>query len=395
MFAVSFIWASIWLGLWPAPGDPVVREIPSPAAGDSGQPNLATGPDGAVFLSWVERLREGRHVLRFSRLQGDQWSPPRTIREGDNWFVNWADFPSMTALRDGTLAAHWLAKSGSATFSYDVNITLSVDGGRSWSEPVVPHRDGTRTEHGFVSLFAAPGAGLGAVWLDGREMSTGSDGHSQGDMTLRFAALTRTGSISNEKLLDARTCECCQTSAVMTASGPVVVYRDRSEREIRDISLVRWHENRWLGPRPVHEDGWEIHGCPVNGPAAAADGERFVVAWFTGAHGRPALRLAFSGNSGETIGNPVAVDDGDPLGRVDVALLPDGSAVVLWMERAAGGAEIRFRRVKPDGALDPSVRVAPVSAARSSGFPHLVRSGRKLVFAWTSGGVKTAQATIP
>ena len=134
------------------------RELPSPAGAGSGQPNLTVSPDGRAHLSWIERLGEGRFSLRFATLEKTapekyEWSSPRVIAEGSNWFVNWADFPSMIALPDGSLAAHWLVRSGTGTYAYDVNISRSFDGGKTWSKPFVPHRDGTQTEHGFVSLF--------------------------------------------------------------------------------------------------------------------------------------------------------------------------------------------------------------------------------------------------
>jgi hypothetical protein len=49
-------------------------------------------------------LGEGRFSLRFALKKGDGWSAPRVIAEGANWFVNWADFPSMVALP----TARWL-----------------------------------------------------------------------------------------------------------------------------------------------------------------------------------------------------------------------------------------------------------------------------------------------
>jgi hypothetical protein len=171
-----------------------VRELPSPAGQGSGQPNLAVSPDGRVYLSWIERLGEGRFSLRFATREGDGWSTPKVIAEGSNWFVNWADFPSMVALPDGSLAAHWLVKSGPETFDYDVNISRSFDGGKSWGKPFVPHRDGVKAEHGFVSMFAAKDGSLAAVWLDGREMKADPNdahGHGHGNMTLRWTMKRR------------------------------------------------------------------------------------------------------------------------------------------------------------------------------------------------------------
>ncbi len=382
--------ASLWL--FSAPGFAQVRELPSPAGTGSGQPNLAVSPDGRVYLSWIERLGEGRVSLRFSVLEKEKWSAPQTIAEGSNWFVNWADFPSMIALPDSSLAAHWLAKSGPGTFEYDVTISRSFDGGKTWGKPFVPHRDGVKAEHGFVSLFAAKDGNLAAVWLDGREMKPGegSHDHGHGNMTLRYVKIKRDGTLTDETLLDTRVCECCQTSAAMTVDGPVVVYRDRSEQEIRDTSIVRLRDGKWSQPVSVFKDDWQINGCPVNGPSVAAAGRRVAVAWYTGVNNKPHVKLAFSNDAGVNFGEPITVDDGNPAGRVETLLLADGSALVCWLEKIQGGGEVRVRRVKPDGKFDPAMVVSTTGAARSNGFPQMVRVGKTLVFAWTGARVLTA-----
>jgi hypothetical protein len=395
--------------LWPVLAQAQVRELASPAGPGSAQPNLAVSPTGCVYLSWIERLEAGRFSLRFSTLEKDKWSAPRVIAEGANWFVNWADFPSMVALPDGSLAAHWLVKSGAGTFEYDVTIARSFDGGKTWGKPFVPHRDGVKAEHGFVSLFAAQDGNLAAVWLDGREMKSDAPtaqaahgGHGHGDMTLRYVKIKRDGALADEAVLDARVCECCQTSAAMTAAGPVVVYRDRSNaaQEIRDISLVRWQDGKWSAPRPVFADNWELNGCPVNGPAIAAKERKVAVAWYTGAGNQPRVKLAFSDDAGASFGEPIAVDDGAPMGRVDVMLLDDDSALVCWLEKLEGGGAVRLRRIQPNGKgpngqREAAITVAPSGTARSNGFPQMARTGNQLTFAWTGPRVMTAVLTLP
>jgi hypothetical protein len=374
-----------------------VRELSSPAAAGSLAPSLFAAADGRVYLSWIDRLDAGRHALRFAVKDGDDWSTPLDIAEGSNWFVNWADFPSLISLPDGSLAAHWRVKSGSGTYAYDVQVARSSDGGKTWSEPLVPHRDGTQTEHGFVSLFAAPDSLLEAVWLDGRETRPGAGEHEHdgGAMTLRYATIGPDGALGKEAMLDARVCDCCQTSAARTAEGPVVVYRDRSEREMRDVSIVRLRDGRWTEPRPVSSDNWEMQGCPVNGPAVAATGKRVAVAWFTAANDVPRVKLAFSTDAGASFGKPVIIDDGNPMGRLETVLLDDGSALVSWLEATPAGSALRVRRVRAGGQRDAAVTVLPAGTAISNGFPQMVQEGQQLVFAWAAERVRTAVMPLP
>lgn len=367
-----------------APPGPATA-LDAPSGPDSGQPFLATGRDGSVLLSWLERW-DSVDALRWSRLADGRWSDVGTVAESSSFFVNWADFPSILELSDGRLAAHWLARSGTDKFAYDVMVSVSADGGTSWSAPVLPHRDGTETEHGFVSLFEMAGEPA-AVWLDGRNGATSEGGEGRGgpSMTVRFAAFGVDGA-GPEALIDDRSCDCCQTDVALTSEGPVVVYRDRSADEIRDIVTSRLTDGRWTVPEPVHEDGWEIAGCPVNGPAIAARERAVAVAWYTAARDTARVQVAFSADAAGSFGAPIQIDDGDPVGRVDALLLDDGTALVSWLERVPGGGRVRVRRVAADGRVSAAVEVGGTSAARPSGFPRMARSGNEVVFAWTVPG---------
>lgn len=379
-----------------------IRATQSPADGDSREPELTVTHDGRVILSWVEKIDEKQYALRTAALDGSGWSAAQTVAQGDNWFVNWADFPSVIALKDGGLAAHWLVKSGSATYAYNVNIAHSEDSGKTWTTPVVPHRDNTLTEHGFVSLISLPDSRLGAVWLDGRNMKdmkeTDEHAPSPASMTLRYAVMDAAGNLSDESELDERVCECCQTSAAVTSDGPILVYRDRSQTEVRDIYVVRNVNGAWTKPQPVVSANWQINGCPVNGPSVAADGKRVAVAWFTGAGNMSHVKIAFSQDAGATFSQPIQVDDGESVGRVDTVLLPDGSALVCWLSGNTDGGAIKVRRVRADGSLGPPAVIAMTDISRSSGFPRMARLGNEVHFAWTEFGkpshVRTAVADV-
>ncbi len=357
----------------------VVTPLASPAGPHSGEPSLSALEGGAV-LTWLHSPDEGGTALRAARYAGDgSWEPLPDLVRSDSLLVNWADFPAVTSLGGDRLAAHWLVLGPAGGLDYGVRIAVSDDGGRSWGDPWTPHEDGLPVEHGFVSVFPTD-EGARLVWLDGRRYHTSEDG----PMELRSRAFADAGLDGPEQVVDSRVCDCCQTGAAATDSGAVVVYRDRTEGEIRDIRAARLGPEGWEEPTLVHDDGWEIGGCPVNGPAAAFRDGWTAVAWFTGAGDEPVVRLAYSRDRGRTFEEPIRVDGGRPAGRVDVELLREGTAVVSWIERAEGEGSLMVRTVTPDGALGEPIRAARPGAGRSAGFPRMAALGDgEILLAWT------------
>ena len=185
-------------------------------------------------------------------------------------------------------------------------------------------------------------------------------------MMLRSTTVRQGVPPGEDVLVDARVCDCCPTTAVRTSTGVVAAYRDRSEGEMRDISVARLVQGRWQSGGFVHADGWRIEGCPVNGPALASAGDLVALAWFTAANDVGRVSLAFSRDGGASFGAPIQIDDGRPLGRVDVEMLPDGSAVVLWLERRDGGGAVQARRVGPDGRRGPATELAAFPRSSST-----------------------------
>ena len=315
---------------------------------------------------------------------------------GEDWFVNWADFPSVVPLSSSTWAAHWLVKRPGGTYAYDIAMALSPDAGASWGEAVTPHDDGTPTEHGFVSLFPWNG-GAGAVWLDGRNMPADGHGHDSptGDARtiLRIATLDPGGSVRDGQLIDDRVCDCCQTDAALVDDGVVIAYRNRTGDELRDIVVARVSRDSTIAQVAVADDGWRIDGCPVNGPAIVARGNMVAVSWFTAAADQPRVRLAVSRDRARSFTTVADIDADRPIGRVDVELLPDDSAVVSWLRRGDGGnAEFCARRIAADGSVGVVRVIATVANGRSSGFPQLALQDDHLVFAWT--GTEAGNSTV-
>lgn len=322
-------------------------------------PFVAGDGSGGFVVSYI-----ANDSFRFVTIRGDVVSAPREIAKG-NLLVNRADFPSI-AVSGKSMAATWSTRNGHGAM---VHVAKSGDGGVTWTKASSPHPS-LVSEFGFVSL--TPGGD--AVWLDGRELKGGHEG--EGDMQLRFASLP----FASETTLDARVCDCCQTAMAMTSSGPVIAYRDRSNEEIRDIAVMRRTSSGWSAPKIVHADGWKMAGCPVNGPQLDASGQRVAIAWFTAAHQQPRVYAAFSNDGGATFAAPIRVDVEKAAGRVDLALLANGSAAVTWVEQRGEKSLLFARRVSQSGAAG---KVVEIGEAR--GFPRIAVSKENIGLVWTAG----------
>ncbi|WP_299456199.1 sialidase family protein [uncultured Microscilla sp.] len=376
-----------------------IQPLPNPAATNSFTPKLHLSPKGKVYLSWQTKNVNQKHSLWVSSLKGEKWTAPRqAATETQQWFVNWADFPAVTTFGKRSLAVNYLQKSASSTYAYDVMLRISHNKGKTWQKPFVAHQDGTHTEHGFVSLAPAPNGRFLAVWLDGRETAKRageSHGHSQGHgaskkaMTLRAAFFDGKGNKQAPTLLNDWVCDCCQTSVAPTKQGYVVVYRGRSKGEVRDIACQTYKNGRWTSPYIIHSDGWVISGCPVNGPSVSANGNQVTVAWYTKANKKAKVQVAFSDNGGESFSLPTQVNEGSTVGRVACAALPNGDALVVWLETNETKTFIKLRRVSTQGKAGKVYIVSQTSSARSSGFPQIIVQGKRAILAWTLANKKS------
>ncbi len=334
-----------------------------------------------MFCSWVDKQGDTAK-LNYSELINNSWSKPEIIAAGTNWFVNWADYPMISINKDRQMLAHFLAKSSEGTYSYDVNIVRKFS--QSWSEALIPHKDGTPTEHGFVTMIPLEDASFQIAWLDGRNTGGGShDEHSGGAMTLRTAIVDIQGNITEEYELDSRVCDCCQTSGALTDNGPVIVYRDRSELEIRDMSIVRKVDGQWTTPKAVYRDNWEIAGCPVNGPRVSTIGNNLAVAWFSAPNGRASVKVGFSLDAGQSFNEPIVIDNDNPLGRVDVVMVDERTAMVSWLAKDEQKTVIKASIIKLNGELSAPIVISETDESRGSGFPQMEKLGNKVYFAWT------------
>ncbi|HEY3161543.1 MAG TPA: sialidase family protein [Vicinamibacterales bacterium] len=352
-----------------------------------------------VLASWIETDND-EPTLKFAERTATGWTPPVKVASGEDWFITEADTPSVLRLSNGTLVADWMQSSSDEFEASNLRLSYSKDNGKTWSKTFLPHHDGTITQHAFATLFELANGNLGLVWLDGR--LTVKD-REHGPMTLRYGAYNAQWTQVSDRGIDAKVCDCCTTSVALTADGPIAVYRDRTDAEVRDIYVTRYENGAWTAGKAVHNDGWSIHACPVNGPSISANGRNVAVAWFVAKNDQGQAFAAFSNDAGRTWGQPIRLDDAASLGKVEIEILDDGSAVAAWIEFANQRSQFRARRIEASGAKSAPVTIAGAAGSgRAGGVPRMARMGGELVFAWVDtpenggiGGVKTATAALP
>lgn len=371
-------------------GDYQVQVWALPAAGGSSSPDLSIAPDGRLLLSWINQQEGRRNALQFGSYtdKGGWQSQPRTVAIGRSLLVNWADTPHLLGTADGALWMQWLQVHASAPGAYDTVLARSRDGGLTWTQLTRVNNDELAAEHGFAALWPDGQDRIGIAWLDGRaQASPHAEGEHVGGapMQLRANGFDLDLQRGTDSVLDEMTCDCCQTDVAMTTKGPLLVYRDRTETEIRDIAVVRRTAGKWNAPVSVHADGWKIAGCPVNGPAIAAIGNDAVVGWYSEAGDGPALRLARTTDAGDTFAPPVVVDSGKQvLGRVDVAM-DSSQAWVAWLRETASGQTLMLARYTPDLTRElQRIEVAKLEGrGHATGSPKLVVDSTATWLVWT------------
>lgn len=359
----------------------------NPAETGSKYPNFFKDETGVIHMSWLLGIEENISALRYSSLKNDRWTEVKTVRVAEDFFINWADFPSVAGYNGEVIATHWLKEFESEVLATHVQIGFPGEDNR-WRVSVTPHEDRSMTEHGFVSMLPLNQNKILTIWLDGRKTegrAHGEYGDTSRGMMLRSAEISTDGQVERRNEIDELVCDCCQTDLIAAGNGALAVYRNRTEDEIRDIAISRYdlETGNWNEPKIVAEDNWQINGCPVNGPRIAGTNERLAVAWFTAANGNPRVQLARSADGGESFQEPIVIADENTIGRPDLVLSEDGSIYVSYIVRSDNLGYVMLRKVNPDGTTEVPLQVGVTSSSRSSGFPRLVETEKGVLFAWT------------
>ena len=371
-----------------------LTSLPNTSAAKSSNPNLQVLQNGKVYLSWQEKAPEKR-LLHLAPLAGDKFDKSQSIQPAARWYTSWSDPASITAFGKKSLVAT-MSIAGEKKYSQYAGLIISNDQGKTWSKPIITHEDRTATEHGFISIVPAKGNKFWAIWLDGRAFEE-LRGKGMGYTTVRAALFDKNGKKTKEQIIDNRVCDCCQTTAIKTSAGVLVMYRNRDKKEQRDIGYVLFSKGKWSKPQNLANDGWVIKGCPVNGPSVASRKSKVAVAWFTMGKKQPRVQLSFSADGGKTFDRPVLLDKKEVMGRVNTKMLRNGDAIVSYVTNENEKRVAKIIRVSPEGRQTPLATID--SLGNSNDFPKMALVKNKLYLTWSEQAdkksvVKTAVVEV-
>ncbi|MEM6336749.1 MAG: sialidase family protein [Bacteroidota bacterium] len=404
-----------------AASDPVSIDLPTQwtvETTDAEAPTIASDGE-AVYAVWED---EGSVYL--SRYEGNERSEPVLVGgAGDVRATSQA--PAQVATGpDGTVYVAWVRSypvEGRRFPASELFIARSIDSGTSFEPALNIEPTNYPSSHTFYDLAVGGNGNVYLSWLDTRERdgvrarqqaSAGTntpitlaadrtnkglhDHHVQharheAGTNLRVARSIDGGRTFEPSVKVAeKTCQCCRTAITAGADGEVfVAWRHIFPGSIRDMALVRSTDGGATFSEPVRiaEDGWKLDGCPHTGPALAVDGQgRLHAAWYTGAEGGSGVFTAYSDDLGDTFSAPVQLSDARAIAQVRL-VRAGGTVYGAWEDTDAD--VIRTGYATGDG------RFVTHPDTLTGATPAATAHGADLVVARVAGGVVVSRLRTP
>jgi hypothetical protein len=328
---------------------------------------------------------------------------------------------SLARRSDGTdpeVIVLWNAR-GTVT---SIKMSKSRDGGKSFDAPIALSSADAAGDRGWASLTVDGHGTPHAIWVDHRGLaaakreSGATHTHGSAAMAqksgLYYASPISTATTSAsapadiERKLTAGTCYCCKTALVTGRDDALyAAWRQVYPGNLRDIafSVSRDRGRTFSTPVRVSEDGWEIHGCPDDGPAMTVDKRGTVhVIWpsvIGAGTDEPQGALFYASTSDGRIFTPrVRIPTlGSPKpSHPQIATDDRGRVIVAWDEILDSQRTAVVRELHPSSPGRPVTFGEPLrlTTNEASTYPVLAATTRGLLAVWTSGAADASVITV-
>jgi len=353
-------------------------------------PRLGVDTAGGLHLFAVyDQGSKSRLGLAMSENGGDTLSSPiiPISEAGVSIGSHGEQSPSVAMTRSGIYA---LWQEQGADGSLKIMSARSLTWGESFEKPVQVSDTGARAYRGFPSVGVAPNGDIYAVWLDERDITD----PNQDTSAVYLAKSTDQGAVfaPNVRVGD-QTCPCCRPSLAFGANGDVfVAWRRVFPGEIRNIVVSTSQDGgRTFGePVKVHEDGWEIKGCPDSGPSLVESNGRLWIAWMTaGKDNRARILVSRSDEAARSFEKPIMVS-GDVLDPNHPSMKAgnDGTLWLVFQGRAPNTngnwnkTQVYIVHIKENENFSNPTSIP--GSNNSISYPHIaLGNGGQIFVAWT------------
>ncbi len=316
----------------------------SDADANAAEPAIAADSNGNVYVVYVEHYADKSADVFLQKFDADGKKIGEKVRinpekeKAKAWF---GDAPTIKIGNDNSVFVGWTAKvlnaeKSSATV---LNLSVSSDGGKTFSAPLKVNDDTAPASHGMHSLEIGKDGQVFMAWLDERNLKAKETAFNQNENQLPngfqvvkihhnsnsnqepkkevkeetepnsevFFAVSNDGgkSFSENKKLSDEVCPCCKTSIATAPDGKIYVsWRQVLPGDFRHIAVAVSENGGANFERPVivSDDKWQINACPISGAAMSADSSGLLkIIWFTaGKAGEPGLYYSESKDGAKT-----------------------------------------------------------------------------------------------
>ena len=316
--------------------------------------------------------------------------------------------PRVVFGRTRDLTVLWTAREGSGT---SIKLARSADGGRTFAA-AVPLVTGAPGSRGWPALAVDQAGNAHAIWLDHRGMASPSgqphehaaeapgarpkDSSIAAQKSGLYYASSRSGAstAAQGRELAKGVCYCCKTAFALRRNRLYAAWRHVYPGDLRDIAFSTSFDGgrTFAPPVRVSRDGWEIDGCPDDGPAIAIDRAGAIrMVWPTVIPGTSPEGAIFYASSpdGRTFTKRLRVPTLGSLkpSHPNLALDARGRIVVSWDELVNGRRIVAARLGTVSAAGDVTFGPHEILNERGHGvYPAITTAGDATIVAWTAGG---------
>lgn len=325
----------------PAPTPPPASEVETNCADENGKPDVRCAispsatfdPNGRLWLVWSQA---GRVYVSHSGDLGKSFSAPSTVNAvAEPVEANGEARPKIVVTKAGAVYVSWTKKL-SQHHAGHIRFSRSLDGGKTFTQPVQVNSDSAEITHRFDSMAVNNRDYIYIAWIDGRDKAEAEQAGRPFDGASLYYSYSSDGgrSFHAEKKITDHVCECCRVILKIDPKQmPVVIWRHVFDGQIRDPALSQFAAKDKPGPvERISADNWKIDGCPHQGPALSiAPKGAYFMTWFTGAETHKGLFFSSSFDQGKTFSAPHPF--GNPTQSSHPDILADEQSVhIVWKD---------------------------------------------------------------